>query len=796
MRRQSVYCVAALVVAVLATFGRAIFTDQVFYERDILNYWCPHIEVFVRAVAEHALPLWNPYAGFGMPLLADPSLALAYPLTWLNLILRPAIYYELFVVSHCVWGGVGALLLARRRGLPAHASLVAALAFCLSGPFLSGASLFHHYAGASWMPWVLLAFEGLLRAPSIAGALGLGVAAGMQVLAGSGDLCLMTLVAGACLLPGVEPPPGHRLLSARALRHGALAILLAAGLAAVQWMPTKEMLASGVRPQQGEQGLYWSLHPASLPDLVALRVVSGLPLSPSARGALFEGRDPLLSSIYWGPVILMFVIVGAVLPGAGRWSLLLGLTFFLLAALGRHTPFYPLLLNLPLFPLLRYPTKYLWGASLFAALLAGQGVAAWTRPWGALERRRARVIGALIGISALAALSYAAILEFWPALLGTWLQGGTATGISGDSPAGQALVAALLLGIGIFAVFLRLAERAVPWSTVAVVLIGADLTRAGWDVNPVGPRALFQTRPALLDALTGAGAPRLYNSASRPGLPMEMPVRGPANWRMEWIRPLGALQRLIPPNPARWGIFGSFDGDLTGLAGRAHHELTALMHAARDRREGTVLLRLCGVDYVVTLDREILGGSLQEKARVDSVYASPVFLLSVPNPSPRIFVVSGVRPVAEADAVNALIGTAFDPAREVLVSGSAEALPTHEDFRGSARLLSRRADSLSIEADLDAPGMLVVLEAYHPGWRATVDGLVAPVLRTNALFRGVRLAAGRHRVEMVFRPPAALLGAIASLLSLLAALGIWIRQLPQFTLRKATAEITPSSARG
>ncbi len=691
-------------------------------------------------------------------------------------------------------GGVGVFLLARRRGLPAHASLVTALSYCLSGPFLSAASLFHHYTGASWMPWVLLGFEGLLRAPSIGSALRLGVAAGMQVLAGSGDLCLMTLIAGACLLPGLEPPLGQRLFSAKAVQYGVLAILLAAGLAAVQWMPTKEMLASGVRPQQGEQGLYWSLHPASLPDLAALRVVSGLPLSPSARGALFEGRDPLLSSIYWGPVTLMFVLVGALLPGAGRWGLLGGLAFFLLAALGRHTPFYPVLLNLPLFPLLRYPTKYLWGATLFAALLAGQGVAAWTRPWGPVERRRVGMIGVAVGLSVLAALSYAAILQFRPAPIGTWLEGGTTTGIYRDSPVGQALVAALLLGIGIFAVSLRSTERTVPWGALAVVLVAADLARAGWGVNPVAPRALFLARPTLLDAATMSGGARLYNAASRPGVPMEMPVRGPANWRLEWIRPLGAIQRLIPPTPARWGLFGSFDGDFTGLAGPSYNELTTLMHAARDRREGTALLRLCGVDYVVTLDREILGGSLAEKARADSVYASPIFLLSVPNPSPRVFVVDGVRPVAEADAGNALIGTAFDPDREALVSGPAEALPTRENFRGSARLLSRRADFLSIEADLDGPGLLVVLEAYHPGWRATVDGLAAPVLRTNALFRGVPLAAGRHRVEMVFRPPAAVWGAAVSLVSLLTVVGIWISRIPRSRSRPRAPESRPEIA--
>jgi Bacterial membrane protein YfhO len=775
MRKEWAVRIGVLAAAVVVTFGHAVFTDQVFYERDILNYWCPHVEVFVRAVAEHAWPLWNPYTGFGAPLLADPSLALAYPLTWLNLVIDPATYYKLLVVSHCAWGGLGVLLLARHLRLAADASLVAALAFCLSGPLLSTASLFHHYTGAAWMPWVLLGLFRLLRTPSASSALCLGVAAALQILAGSGDSCLMTLLAAAFLVPALEA--SDRRISARTLRVGLLSLVLAAGLAAVQWIPTKELLATGGRSRQGEQSLYWSLHPGSLPDLAAVDAVSRLPLSAAARVGLFEGRDPLLSSIYLGPVTLVLALVGVALPGPGRAWLAAGFSFFLLAALGRHTPFYPLLLHLPVFPLLRYPIKYLWAASLFAALLAGLGVAALSRPFGPLERRRAAVVGVFAGLAVLAALSFAAVLHFHALGINRWLSADASAPGRLNSAIAQALMAALLFGAGSVALFLRQAEKAVPWSGLAALLVASDLARASWGVNPLAPSALFQARPVLLDTLKAHGAAlRLYNAASRPERPPEMPVRGPANWRPEWTRTLGVIDRLIPPTPLRWALFGSFDGDFTGLAGTCYSELTTLTNAVRDRVEGTALLRLGGVDYVVTLDPGVFGGSLPEAARADSVYSSPVFLLSVPNTLPRVYVVDGIRPVAEADAENVLVAGGFDPNREVLLTGSGEASASHVGFHGAARLLSRRTDWLSLEADLDGPGVLVVLEAYHPGWQATVDGHPAPVLRANALFRGIPLGPGHHRAEMVFRPRSVKLGAALSLVSLLGVLGLGARE--------------------
>jgi len=77
-----------------------------------------------------------------------------------------------------------------------------------------------------------------------------------------------------------------------------------------------------------------------------------------------------------------------------------------------------------------------------------------------------------------------------------------------------------------------------------------------------------------------------------------------------------------------------------------------------------------------------------------------------------------------------------------------------------------------VEAQLAAAGVLVVLEAFEPGWVATVDAAPAPVLRANGLFRAVRLEAGRHRVRFAYRPRSVAYGAAISASGLAAALGL------------------------
>jgi len=67
------------------------------------------------------------------------------------------------------------------------------------------------------------------------------------------------------------------------------------------------------------------------------------------------------------------------------------------------------------------------------------------------------------------------------------------------------------------------------------------------------------------------------------------------------------------------------------------------------------------------------------------------------------------------------------------------------------------------------------VDTYDPGWKVTVDGRPAPLLRANVAFRGVLLPAGRHVVEQVYRPWTVVYGLAASAAALLAGLAVALR---------------------
>jgi uncharacterized membrane protein YfhO len=73
-----------------------------------------------------------------------------------------------------------------------------------------------------------------------------------------------------------------------------------------------------------------------------------------------------------------------------------------------------------------------------------------------------------------------------------------------------------------------------------------------------------------------------------------------------------------------------------------------------------------------------------------------------------------------------------------------------------------------VEVDAAAPALLILSEAWDPGWSATVDGQPAPVLLADHILRAIPVPAGQHSVELRYDPPYLRAGLLLAGLSLLA----------------------------
>jgi hypothetical protein len=101
---------------------------------------------------------------------------------------------------------------------------------------------------------------------------------------------------------------------------------------------------------------------------------------------------------------------------------------------------------------------------------------------------------------------------------------------------------------------------------------------------------------------------------------------------------------------------------------------------------------------------------------------------------------------------------AFDPYATVLLedeqdaaseigAGTATARP-----QGGATIARFENTQVSVDVTSARAGFVIMNSAWHPWWRATVDGKEASLLKANVMFRAVPVPAGRHRVQLSFEP--------------------------------------------
>ena len=767
--RRSDLAAALLLALVPAVLFTPALTGGVFFQRDIHGYWQPQVETLVRVMAQGAAPLWDPYEGFGLPLLADPSHQVLYPPTWLNFLLLPPTVYKVLVLGHAWAAAVGTFLLARASGLSRTSAMVSAAAWVASGPFLSAVSVHHHFMGAAWIPWILFGLERLLQAPSRGRAIVLASLAAGQVFAGSGDMAVLTAAAAGLRL---LLEAWRRREDAASLRPLAgllaMAVALALGLSAAQWIPTLDIFRGTTRQSMPPgTNLFWSVHPWGLVELVLPRAFADLPLSNAVRAILFESREPFLSSLYLG-VVPVVVLAACGLPRSDRRTLYLtALGLLVLASLGRHAPLVPLLARLPVLSMFRYPVKAMILASLFWSLLLGLAVDQAGQSWTPVQRRRARVLALAVTIVAVGAVVLARFLVVHAEALGAPLAAppGWRTAAYEPLAAKLQLAAGLCAMAALLAVWRSLTEHPHPALPALFGLLAvADLAVAGRGVNPVAPRELLAHVPPVVRAIAAEpGEHRVFSASPTLAALNQGLVRGPAGWRPEWSYALGLQESLQAPLGSRWGFRGSYDADFTGMAPLAAAQLLSVMEQNRSNALGLRLLQMAGVTDVVALDLRTPPG-LVPVAEFTSVFADPVRLLRVPTPAAPVTLVGRARHVTAGAAVDLIATGAVDPAAELLVEveGADDDAP---GFAGSVRVLASRADALTAETDANQPGWLTVTGAFAPGWRARIDGVPASVARANGVFRAMRVPAGRHPVDLRYRPPALAAGAGLSLAS-------------------------------
>ncbi len=143
---------------------------------------------------------------------------------------------------------------------------------------------------------------------------------------------------------------------------------------------------------------------------------------------------------------------------------------------------------------------------------------------------------------------------------------------------------------------------------------------------------------------------------------------------------------------------------------------------------------------------------------------------------PRFFIVNRVEVVKGlSEAASVLHSSGFNPSEVAIIEAPAfEALPP-AGAGGQVDVFSYSESVVTLDVHAPAASFLVGSDSYYPGWEAQVDGRPAPLYVTDVAFRGIRVPAGNHRIEMRFVPRILYRSTVISALALLAMLVVIVR---------------------
>jgi hypothetical protein len=178
-------------------------------------------------------------------------------------------------------------------------------------------------------------------------------------------------------------------------------------------------------------------------------------------------------------------------------------------------------------------------------------------------------------------------------------------------------------------------------------------------------------------------------------------------------------------------------------------------------------LHIQGLTLIDERDGSSVPVLLSGDGRVRLVHSGDVKIYELPDALPRAYVVHEAIVIEDdAAALAALADPAFDPAQRVILHTQPEPnLTGFENLSGLSQVttIAYAPERMTLDVTLPAPGYLVLSEAAYPGWKATVDGTPAQVLRANVHFRAVALNEGTHHVVLAYKPASYAIGFTISL---------------------------------
>jgi hypothetical protein len=632
------------------------------------------------------------------------------------------------ILVECALGCVLAVLWLRRLGLDVCAAALGGALFAAT--CLLGQSFWPPVvATLAWLPALLLCIETLARRWQPGAWLGLVAATALQLLAGFPQFALYSLqLAGCYALLRTATHHGVGRGPWRALGSMAAAVALGAGVAGAQLLPSLELVQHSSRAGTLDTG---ETH--YLGDSAGAAAALRNALDPAPKLLAFDYQG---GGNYLGTGTLLLLAVGAALgpPALVLPLLALGALALLLSDghLGPGAPLFRVYSALPGVGWFRAPERIRIVTLVAAIAVACIGLDRVGRGRDGSSRRRM-----------LAAAAALAVATLGIALVGA------------PGAAARALVAAAWIALALAMPHAPRVRYAAQALLVACILADLLLATAPFGSLRALPRDWSERFSLSGYAIADAAAiARLRGGADGARVEVEKALPATGGEALHGADHVNCLEPLAP-RPWRQLL-----AELPLSERDTLYDVASVAHLVRPlRRDPEAGARL----YAEFVERYVSGAPLAEGP-------PPGFTLRLverPTALPRAYWV-GRHALGTQDAALAHVARGdFDFHAAVwLEQDPGVASPGDAPPLRPARIVSATPESVEVELDAPAAGLLVLTDTWYPGWRAIRDGRELPILRANGLFRAVAVPAGPSRVRFEYAPASFRAGVALSIASL------------------------------
>lgn len=723
---------------------------------DLVSFLYPTYRFTAAALADGALPLWNPHLYGGAPHVGDIQAGFLYPPNLLLFLLRPAFPYSALQglsIAHIWFAGAG-MYLWLVRGLRTRriAALAGALAFMFSDAFVTHFGNLNFNGVASWLPWVFWAFgsplDSALRpvvARLIRAALA-GVLLAVATLAGHIQATLFIALAlafyAACEVWLAHAEPDVKVRGAAAVLALAVCFLVAVLLAAPVLLPSLQLAGQTARAD-------WSYAETAGYSLSPAQWIGWLIPGFFGRGPQFHwGAWPRVEIGYLGILPLILAGLALALRRERRtWALAALAAGSFLLALGIYAIPHGWLTLLPGFGQLRAPARFVLLTDFALAGLAALGLDILLRPLSGPAAVVFNRAWRLVGRATAAVWAVAVPLAYLALLL-----------VQDRDPAIVIRISITLIAVVTFAGLLAASSlwltawrsgwpraNTLGWLAAGLIFLDVASLAAYQDLGTQDPSQSFEQGPIAAYLAAQPGPFRIDSRTQIESL-----------WQPDTALLYGLEDVAGVANPL---VLADFERYWNSLGSRS-----------------TRLYDLLNVRYVIAKkDVELDWGKFALAFDGDpdlNVYENRQAL-------PRAFIVRDIvfQPSPDA-ALQAVTAAGFDPTvTAVIQAPSTAAIPAGGS--GMVSDIRQGRNRLSFSVNADAPALIFVSQVWYPGWRVTIDGAPAgEPWRTNYLFQGVAVPAGQHQVELAFSPAPWRVGWVAAAIGLLGIVGlaVWVRR--------------------